>query len=83
MKEESSAQANDNKDCLLINIREPSELHFWSKRLGISITALETLVRSTGTRVDDIKKALTQQTPLQGDTQEDRRTGSGRKKSQG
>jgi len=46
------------KDCLLINVSESSELSYWSKKLGISTDILKTIVRDVGPRVDKVKARL-------------------------
>jgi len=43
------------KDCLLINASESSELSYWSKKLGISTDILKAIVRDVGPRVDKVK----------------------------
>ena len=46
------------KDCLLINVNESSELSYWSKKLGVSTDILKTIVRDIGPRVDKVKARL-------------------------
>lgn len=46
------------KDCLLINVNESSELTYWSKKLGVSIDILKTIVRDVGPRVDKVKTRI-------------------------
>lgn len=46
------------KDCLLINVNESSELSYWSKNLGVSTDILKTIVRDVGPRVDKVKARL-------------------------
>ncbi|WP_187979821.1 DUF3606 domain-containing protein [Pseudomonas oryzihabitans] len=46
------------KDCLLINVNESSELLYWSKSLGVSTDVLKTIVRDVGPRVDKVKAKL-------------------------
>lgn len=46
------------KDCLLINVKESSELSYWSKKLGVSIDILKTIVRDVGPRLDKVKARL-------------------------
>lgn len=46
------------KDCLLINAKESSELFYWSKRLGVSTDILKTIVRDVGPRVDKVKERI-------------------------
>lgn len=49
---------NKEKDCLLININEKTELLYWSKKLGVSTEVFNTLVQDVGTRIDVITKRL-------------------------
>ncbi len=46
------------KDCLLINVNESSELSYWSKNLGVSTDILKTIVRDVGPRVDKVKARI-------------------------
>ncbi|MFC8752718.1 DUF3606 domain-containing protein [Pseudomonas oryzihabitans] len=57
MKDKDTAYDKE-KDCLLININESSELSYWSKKLGISTDILKTIVRDVGPRVDKVKARL-------------------------
>jgi len=55
---ENNSTYDGEKDCLLININEKTELLYWSKKLGVSTDVLKTLVRDVGTRIDVVKKRL-------------------------
>ncbi|HJE67227.1 MULTISPECIES: DUF3606 domain-containing protein [Pseudomonadaceae] len=57
MKDKDTAYDKE-KDCLLINVSESSELSYWSKKLGISTDILKTIVRDVGPRVDKVKARL-------------------------
>jgi hypothetical protein len=46
------------KDCLLINVSEKSELLYWSKKLDVSADILKTIVREVGPRIDKVKSRL-------------------------
>ena len=52
------ATYDKEKDCLLINVKESSELSYWSKHLGVSTDILKTIVRDVGPRLDKVKARL-------------------------
>ena len=41
-----------------INVREPHEVRYWTKALGVSGAKLQELVKRVGPMVKDVKKAL-------------------------
>ncbi|WP_350030288.1 DUF3606 domain-containing protein [Pseudomonas sp. HR1] len=55
---DKDATYDKEKDCLLINVSEKSELLYWSKKLGISADILKTIVRDVGPRIDKVKARL-------------------------
>lgn len=59
MKEKNNTYDRE-KDCLLINVNEKTELLYWSEKLGVSTAVLKTLVQDVGTRIDVIKKHLSE-----------------------
>lgn len=55
---DKDATYDKEKDCLLINVSEKSELLYWSKKLGTSADILKTIVRDVGPRIDKVKARL-------------------------
>jgi len=55
---ENNSTYDKEKDCLLINVNEKSELLYWSRKLGVSTDVLKTLAQDVGTKIDVIKKRL-------------------------